>query len=301
MNSYERKIRHILFKYAQHLLFSHITFGHLRQESLRKKEHYLNLLGKDENGVSKLHLFSTPVGLQQPNQDYADAYRNLLIHKPELFGIDRYCNICGYRFSKFFQTGVLSLREGRCPVCGSNERQRHLFVHLAALFPFLKNKKILHFAPEPMLKTLFLQSQAEYYDADIVPGKAAYQADITDIPFGDAYFDYVICFHVLEHIPDDLKAMRELHRVLKTNGIAYLCVPLSLNLREDPSVTDPKERERLFGQDDHVRFYNREVFLQRLKKAGFDTSLVSDPSSFPALYNAAKLSDLIVLARKISG
>ncbi len=152
-----------------------------------------------------------------------------------------------------------------------------------------------------MVKALFLQSQAEYYDADIVPGKATYQADITDIPFDDDWFDYVVCFHVLEHIPDDLKAMRELHRVLKPHGTAYLCVPLREEFREDPSVTAPEERARLFGQDDHVRFYNREVFLQRLKKAGFDTSLVSDPSSFPALYNAAKLSDLIVLARKISG
>lgn len=278
-----------------------MTFGDFRKKAVRKKEHYLNLLQKDENGFPRLNIFSIPDGLQQENHNYAEAYRSLLATRPDSFGIDRYCNICGYRFARFSQTGVTTLREGKCPVCGSNERQRHLFVHVAALYPFLKNKRILHFAPEPMFKTLFRQSQAEYYDADIMPGRATYQADITDIPFDDAFFDYVVCFHVLEHIPDDHKAMRELHRVLKPHGAAYLCVPLRKEFREDPSVTGPGERERLFGQDDHVRFYNREVFLQRLEEAGFDTSLVSAPSSFPELYSAAKFSDLIVLARKISG
>ena len=300
MTPYERKMRHIIFKYIQYLLFSRITFGHLKQKSLRKKEHYFNLLQKDGNDLPKLNIFSIPDGLQQENHNYAEAYRSLLTTRPDTFGIDRYCNICGYRFAKFSQTGVTMLREGKCPVCGSNERQRHLFIHLAALYPFLRNKRCLHFAPESMFKSLFRQAQAEYYDADIAPGRATYQVDITDIPFDDAFFDHVVCFHVLEHVLDDRKAMRELYRVLKPHGIAYLCVPLREEFREDPSVTDPEEKKRLFGQDDHVRFYNREVFLQRLKEAGFDTSLISEPLNLPTLYSAAKISDLIVLARKIS-
>lgn len=169
MAAFKPKIQKIMLNYVKYLFLSYATFGHLKQKFIMKKEYYLNLLSEDESGYPMLKLFNVPAGLKQPNLDYANVYRNLLASNPKLFGIDRYCNICGYRFSKFAQTGVLSLREGKCPVCRSNERQRHLFVHLAALFPFLKNKKILHFAPEPTLKALFLQSQAEYYDADIVP------------------------------------------------------------------------------------------------------------------------------------
>lgn len=222
----------------------------------------------------------------------------LLSTDPDFFGIDKYCNICGYRFSKFSLFG-LKAREGMCPVCKSLERHRHLFAHLFALSPFLAKKKVLHFAPESVFKEFFLQSQAEYYDADIVPGRATYQIDITDISFDDNSFDYVICCHVLEHIEDDRKAMRELYRVLKYTGTAYLCVPLFKEFLEDLSITDPKERERVFGQNDHVRLYNLEVFLQRLNEAGFDTSLISTPSSFPMFSSAAKFGDIIVLARKI--
>lgn len=289
-----RKIKHILikFKYIKYVLLSQISFGNFKKKFLHRKEHYFNLLREKDTNV--------PSDLTQQSHRYAEEYENLLTVSPDFFGTDRYCNICGYRFSRFSQVGVITLREGKCPVCGSVERQRHMFIHLAALYPFLSGKKVLHFAPEPMIKSLFLQSQAEYYDADIVPERASYQVDITDIPFENDFFDYIICSHVLEHIPDDGKAMRELHRILNPHGVAYLCVPLIEEFREDLSVTDPKERERLYGQNDHVRFYNREVFLQRLNEAGFDTSLISDPSSLPELYSAAKIGDTIILARKLS-
>ena len=217
---------------------------------------------------------------------------------PELQGGARYCNICGYRFSNFLPFGMPA-REAKCPHCGSLERHRHLYIHIASLFPFLQNKSILHFAPEQILKKIFLMSNAEYIDADIDLQKATHQIDITNISFDDQRFDYIFCIHVLEHIPDDLKAMRELYRVLKPGGIAYLCVPLRKTFHEDLTITDPKERTKLYGHHYHVRNYDFETFRTRLSDAGFNTDIVSYPASFPAGLADALLGDPIFLARKL--
>lgn len=224
-------------------------------------------------------------------------YLEVLAHNPEFFGINRFCNICGYRFSKFSLFNKKP-REAMCPVCGSLERHRHIYVYISAIYPFLQGKSILHFAPERILKEIFLSSQAEYYDVDIDPKKATYQVDITKIQFGENQFDYIFCIHVLEHISDDLRAMKELYRVLKPGGTAYLCVPLRKDLVEDLSITDQKERERVFGQHDHVRTYSLEVFCDRLNSVGFNTEMVSDSNLFPAGLKDAKLSATFVLARK---
>ncbi len=226
------------------------------------------------------------------------SYIETVVTHPEFFGIKTYCLICGYRFEKFALFG-LKPREARCPVCGSLERHRHIYIFILAMYPFLSSKKILHFAPEAILKEIFLSSQAEYYDVDYDPKKATYYADITNIPFADNEFDYIFAFHVLEHIPDDIKAMKELYRVLKPGGTAYLSVPLVANFREDLSITNPEERTRLFGQHDHVRAYDLEKFVERLGLASFNTEMVSSPAAFPKQLADAKLGDRIVLARKL--
>jgi SAM-dependent methyltransferase len=100
------------------------------------------------------------------------------------------------------------------------------------------------------------------------------KVDITDMNcYPSGSFDLIVCSHVLEHVPDDAKAIRELNRVLAPNGSAILMVPILLGLQqtdEDPSVTDVNERWRRFGQDDHVRMYARNDFLQRLQAGGFE-------------------------------
>lgn len=99
------------------------------------------------------------------------------------------------------------------------------------------------------------------------------KVDITQMDcYSDGRFDLIVCSHVLEHVPDDAKAIRELNRILAHNGVAILMVPILLGLQqtdEDPSVTDVNERWRRFGQDDHIRMYEREDFLKRLRAGGF--------------------------------
>lgn len=225
-------------------------------------------------------------------------YLEIVSKHPEFFGIRRFCNICGYRFSKFVLFNRLHPREAMCPRCGSLERHRHLYIYIAALFPFLKGKSILHFAPENILKDIFLQSEAEYVDADLDPAHATYQVDITKIAFENNKFDYIFCNHVLEHIENDIMAMKECFRVLKKGGTAFFSVPLREEFSEDLSVKDPQKRLELYGKEDHVRWYNLEVLCKRLTSAGFDTSKISFPTHFPAELADAKLGDIFVLAQK---
>lgn len=227
-----------------------------------------------------------------------EIYENFIKNNPNYSGIEHRCNICGYRFSRFLNFNKLKPREGRCPVCDSLERHRHLAIHLFSIYPFLKGKKILHFAPEKIIKNILLDSEGEYFDADIDEKKARYKVDITNIFFQDDMFDYIICIHVLEHILDDIKALSELYRVLKPNGIAFLSVPYRNELFEDYSITLPKEREKFYGKSDHVRNYDFKTFLSRIKNAGFNIK-VSYSSKQSDFFKDCKLGDDIVLAKKI--
>ena len=111
----------------------------------------------------------------------------------------------------------------------------------------------------------------DYVSADWASPRAKLKMDVTDIQCEDNTFDVILTNHVLEHVPDDRKAMRELHRVLKPGGFAILQSPLNKKFEktyEDPSITDPKERRKAFGQEDHVRVYGRD-YKERLEEAGF--------------------------------
>jgi SAM-dependent methyltransferase len=130
--------------------------------------------------------------------------------------------------------------------------------------------RILHVAPEPSI-TEVLKSKpgVEYCGGDLERRFGPLYIDVMDINFPDATFDGVVCNHVLEHVPDDQKALREIRRVLKPSGWAILLIP---SIRgettiEDATVTDSAERERLFGQHDHFRWYGWD-YLQRLESAG---------------------------------
>ena len=139
-----------------------------------------------------------------------------------------------------------------------------------------KPKTMLHIAPEKSFSfRLEKILDTGYISADLDSPHAKIKMDITDIHYPDEFFDIVYCSHVLEHVSDDRKAMREFYRVLKKSGWALIQVPVEGKVTfEDPSITEPKERLRVFGQDDHVRIYGPDI-VDRLQAAGFQVNVIS--------------------------
>lgn len=200
-----------------------------------------------------------------------------LFEKLYYFGNRRYCPICDSSFRKFGAFGRVALRQDvRCPRCRSVERDRLAWLVLQSQTMIKAGMRMLHFAPERCLRARFRAELGEgYVTADLFAQNVDLKLDITSIDLPDAGFDLLYCSHVLEHVPDDLRAMRELRRMLKPDGIAFLNVPIYGDVTyEDFSITDPKAREQAFGQDDHVRKYGMD-FVDRLRTAGFAVQIVS--------------------------
>ena len=133
--------------------------------------------------------------------------------------------------------------------------------------------RALHFAPEAALsKKLRLLGLFDYKTADFMMPGVDFDVDIMDMPFEDESFDFFICSHVLEHVADDNQAVRELSRITHRNGCGILMAPICLDIDdtlEDPSVTSEAERWRLFGQNDHVRLYSHQGYVDTLEHNGF--------------------------------
>jgi SAM-dependent methyltransferase len=188
------------------------------------------------------------------------------------FGMSRYCPVCGSLLAGFLPYGGRALRsEALCPVCGSLERHRLMSLYFRAATDIWdrRPKTVLHVAPEPAIARLLCQARfLHYVSADLSDPGAMLHVDITNIPVRANVFDIILCSHVLEHIPDDRRAMSELLRVLKPGGWAMLQVPIcGDDTIEDPSA-GPDERERRFGRHDHVRSYGKD-YPDRLRAAGF--------------------------------
>jgi predicted SAM-dependent methyltransferase len=132
--------------------------------------------------------------------------------------------------------------------------------------------KVLHFAPEQeFYKRFKKQTNIEYTTTDLLSPLADVKADICNLPFEDNSYDIIFCNHVLEHIPDDTKAMQELFRVLKPGGMGIFQIPQDLSRVStftDDTIVDQKERAKIFGQYDHVRVYGRDYF-DKLRSIGF--------------------------------
>jgi SAM-dependent methyltransferase len=188
------------------------------------------------------------------------------------------CPICQHHYRKFLPYGRLTPRENAlCPNCLSLERHRLIWLYLEQRTDVLKTKKhVLHVAPEacfmPRLEAIH---QEQYITADIESPLAKVKMDIHEIPFEPNTFDVILCNHVLEHVQDDKRAMREMYRVLKPGGFAILQVPFYAPLPEetfeDLTIENPRERERIFGQADHVRKFGKD-YAQRIASAGFRVS-----------------------------
>ena len=197
-----------------------------------------------------------------------------------LIGSNVYCNICDKRFRKFKSFGNPVRENSRCPNCYSLERHRLLNYYFIEnnFSDFLTNKSILHVAPEKFFYDQFKNLTKEYQPVDLLPeeypftdGPSVKKEDLTQLSFADDSFDFIMCNHVLEHIPQDAMAMSELYRVLKKGGRAILQVPLDYSrdkTYEDDSIVSHEDRHKEFGRYDHVRMYGKD-YANRLSNAGF--------------------------------
>lgn len=183
------------------------------------------------------------------------------------------CNVCGSEFRKFLPYGRSGRDNALCPNCLALERHRLMYLYLQRKTNFFKdNLKLLHVAPEYCFIDRFEKMKnLDYITADIESPLAKVKMDIHQIPFEANTFDVAFCNHVMEHVDDDIKAMSELHRVLKPGGWAIIQSPQDWSRAttyEDPTITDPREREKHFWQDDHLRLFGRD-YGQRLEQGGF--------------------------------
>ncbi len=187
--------------------------------------------------------------------------------------------IDGKTFRKFLPYGYENPREGvLSPSTLSLERHRLLWLYLKNKTTFFtQDLKLLHFAPEQAFYHRFKRlKNIRYTTTDLNSPLADVKADICNLPFGDNLFDVILCNHVLEHIPNDTKAMQELYRVLKPGGWGIFQIPQDLRREttfEDDSITDRKERAKIFGQYDHVRVYGQDYF-DKLRSIGFTVTAV---------------------------
>lgn len=203
------------------------------------------------------------------------------------FGDAYECPFCNKTYSKFLPYGnrnkvfiekqiIGGYRENCiCPRCHSTDRERLIYLYLKENTQIFGHRcKVLHIAPERNLRKVFKKEKyMAYFTGDLYPElyHADAKIDLTDIDFEDNSFDYIIANHVLEHIPEDIKAIKEVFRVLKPNGLAILQVPISHILNEtyeDRNITSWNDRENAYGQGDHVRLYGLD-YPSRLQDIGF--------------------------------
>ncbi|MFN3316295.1 MAG: class I SAM-dependent methyltransferase, partial [Raineya sp.] len=186
------------------------------------------------------------------------------------------CPISGKTYRKFLPYGRIQVRENAlCPDSQSLERHRLMWLFLKEKTNFFTaSLRVLHIAPEVCFIKKFekLPNLTEYITADLESPLAKVKMDIHQMPFEDNSFDVVFCNHVMEHVENDIKAMQEIFRVMKPNAWAIIQSPMDMSLEktyEDKNITSPQDREKAFGQSDHLRMYGKD-YAQRLQKAGFE-------------------------------
>ena len=205
-------------------------------------------------------------------------------------GRGRECPVCGTKRRKFLPYGYVTSRENAlCPNCLSLERHRLLWLWLQRESDlFERCPKLLHVAPEVCLmrhlRKAYKGHEVDYVTADLESPLADMHFDIQQIPLADNSFDVIFCNHIMEHVEDDLRAMRELYRVMSHGGWGVVLSPVELsrqNTFEDDTITDEAERTRIFGQYDHRRVYGRD-YADRLRSVGFEVEDVDYAATFTA-------------------
>lgn len=192
-------------------------------------------------------------------------------------GSTYHCNLCGFNMRSFIITNN-NLRI--CPNCGGLSRTRRLW---EILKPEINHKTVLHFSPNEALVTKIKETKFKSYITSDYDGefKADKSFNIERIEEIDNSYDIIICYHILEHVENDKKAMKELYRILKPNGKVYIQTPFKEgDIYENSNMTSKLDRLKHFGQEDHVRIYSIDGILKRLESVGFKTKTLK--------YNEAK-------------
>ena len=196
-------------------------------------------------------------------------------------GKGKQCPLCGCQRRKFLPYGYVTSRENAlCPNCLSLERHRLLWLWLLRESDIGRGAmalpRLLHIAPEVALmrkfKKMYAREAERYVTADLESPLADMHFDVQQIPLEDESFDAIICNHIMEHVEDDRKALKELYRIMRRGGWGVILSPVDLEREktfEDDSITDRAERTRIFGQYDHRRIYGRD-YAERLREAGFE-------------------------------
>ena len=236
------------------------------------------------------------------------------------------CVFCGQRHQRFLPAGSRSRRLARlgaigigrrpdacCPACGASDRARLLLLYLrdaAGLFRDPHDKKLLHIAPNPALARALREAPSlgitwGSIDPEDFSEFNAVRADIMHLPFGDNAFDWVLCNHVLQQVPDDRQALREIRRVLNPGGRAILQVPWAPALAvtdESLDELDRRERRRRFGSTQHFRLYGTDI-TERFANEGLTLSFhtPSDPDwSEDYARHALNLPEVVMLAEPLT-
>jgi SAM-dependent methyltransferase len=240
--------------------------------------------------------------------------------------IDNYCPICKekditfkplpdfYRKNaemhgfKYFGKGEMtSINTYSCSNCGASDRERLYAYWLDKVIKtgnIAKESSIIHFAPEPVLSAHIRNlGFSDYQTADFSMEGVDYQVDLMSLPFPDNSFDFFICSHVLEHVPDDSVAIRELLRITRKGGRGILMAPITVGLSktiENPSAISEEDRWRLFGQYDHVRLYAHSDYVKRLKEGGFQVEQLNKSSFGERTFKSMglKLTSILYIVSK---
>ena len=220
-------------------------------------------------------ILSKPLARVRP---LARAARNF-VYRIAYQGTGKFCPVCEKQSRRFKPFGIEYTREqAMCVHCGALERHRLVWLFLERWADVLTapGKRVLHIAPEPCEARIRRLVGKGYVSADRSDPTVDKHFDVTSIPYPNGSFDFIYCSHVLEHVDDDRKALREFRRVLAPGGIALFLVPITAaETFEDFSIRDPKDRELAFGQNDHVRRYGPD-FIDRLADAGFQVQMIQE-------------------------
>lgn len=204
------------------------------------------------------------------------------------------CTICNQKLKAFIK---LPNNDLLCPKCGSLARDRRLWKILNNTL-LRDDITVLDFSPSrPLARKMMELKNINYLSTDLSGNFIAkYQYDITNIDIPSDSIDLIVCYHVLEHIEDDKKAINELYRVLKPGGKAIIQTPFKEgDIYEDFSITAPKQREIHFGQDDHVRIYSVKGLKDRLNNTGFKVLINNYPEDF---FNGLQDNETIFIITK---